>query len=328
MKVLIPYPEETVKIIQDIIGNEAIVVQSDRTVESMLSLGSDADIIATGRVPAEYIQSAKSLKMIHGFGAGIDKIDRGAVLERGDIIVCNSHVNAAEVAEYTIMLLLSLSKRIMICDSDMRKGNWRMAWGGPFPNIEIRNKTCLIVGLGNIGAEVAKRLRSFDVTIHAATRTGTSQQSELVDKVVRIDEVEESVKTADFVLLTLPLTVESKNLVDGQFISWMKRESLLVNISRGAIIDEGALYQVLKENRIGGAALDVWWDYPPIWGGSGQMPSEKYPFHELENVVLSPHRAAFSENIERDQIQFVAENILRFIRGEKPLNIVNMALGY
>lgn len=328
MKVLIPYPEETVKIIRDIIGNEANVVRSERTVESMLSTGGDADIIATGRVPAEYIQSAKSLKMIQGFGAGIEKIDREAVLERGDIIVCNSHLNAAEVAEYTIMLLLALAKHITISDHDMRKGDWRLAWGGPFPNTEIRNKTCLIVGLGNIGAEVAKRLRSFDVTIHAATRTGTSPQSDLADKVVRIDEVKDSVKIADFVILTLPLTEESANLIDGQFISWMKQESLFVNISRGAIVDEGALYHALKEHRIGGAAIDVWWTYPAIWGGSGQMPSEKFPFHELDNVVLSPHRAAFSENIERDQIRFVGENILRFIRGEKPQNIVDMTLGY
>ena len=184
MKVLIPYPEETVNIIRTILGDEATVVRSERTVESMLSIGGDADIIATGRVPAEYIRSAKSLKLIHGFGAGIDKIDRDAVLERSDIIVCNSHINAAEVAEYAIMLLLSLAKRIIISDSDMRRGDWRMAWGGPLPNYEIRKKTCLIVGLGNIGTEVAKRIRSFDVTIHAATRSGTSPHSNLVDRLV------------------------------------------------------------------------------------------------------------------------------------------------
>ncbi|MFW9907310.1 MAG: 2-hydroxyacid dehydrogenase [Candidatus Thorarchaeota archaeon] len=328
MKVLVPYPDDILNVIREIIGSKATVLQSDRTIESMLSVGSDADVVASGRVPEEYIRSAKSLRMIQGFGAGIDKIDRNAVLERGDVIVCNSHVNAPEVAEYAIMLLLAMAKQIILCDREMRMGNWRLAWGGPSPNAELRNKTCLIVGLGNIGTEIAKRLRAFDITVIAATRTGESQNAHFVQSIVRIGEAKETIQMADFIILSLPLTEESMNLVDEEFLSWMKPTSLLVNISRGEIIDEAALYQSLKGNGIAGAALDVWWDYPEVWGGSGKMPSEKFPFHQLENVILSPHRAAYSENIMRDQVRFVGENILRFVEGKQPLNIVNMALGY
>jgi len=328
MKILVPYPNETVERIREIIGTKAEVVQSNGTVDEMLEVGHNADILTTGRVPSEYIRNASSLKMIQTFGAGIDKIDRAAVLERDDLIVCNNHVNAEEVSEYAIMLLLASAKHILHSDRNIRKGDWSMAWGGPLPNYEIRKKTVLIIGLGNIGKEIARRLRAFDMHLIAATRSGTSSHSELVDEVVCIDDISPAVRKSDFVILSLPLTNESEGLVDADFLSLMKKSATIINISRGQIIDEGALYRVLSQRSIAGAALDVWWDYPDQWGGSGKYPSENYPFHELDNVVLSPHRAAYSENIVQDQIEFVGENILRFIRGDTPLNIVDMNRGY
>ena len=328
LKVLVPYPDNIVEAIRNVIGEEATIVQSERTIEAMLEVGGDADIIASVQVPGEYIREASSLKMIQAFGAGIDKIGREAVLEREDVIVCNSHVNATEVAEYTMMLLLASAKHILHSDSQIRLGDWKFTWGGPLPNVELKNKTCLIVGLGNIGTEVAKRLRGFDLQLYAATRSGKVKTSGIVDRVVCIDEIHEVLPDVDFVILTLPLTEESKNLVDGEFLKLMKSEALLINISRGHIIDEEALYLALKKRQIAGAAIDVWWDYPAQWGGSGKMPSENYPFHDLDNVVLSPHRAAYSENIRHDQIVYAGENILRFIRGETPENQVNMRLGY
>ncbi len=328
MKILVPYNDEIVKQIQSIIGDVAEVIGSDRTPEAMLEAGSDAIAVASGRVPGEYILKAKNLKIIQAFGAGIDKIDKDAVLKRGDVIVCNNHENAPEVAEYAIMLLLAVAKRIILSDREMRKGDWAHGWGGPSPSIEIRGKYVLLIGLGNIGREVAKRLRCFDVKITAVTRTGSSSHSHLVDRLVSIDDIEPSVKRADFVILALPLTNNSEALVDEEFLSWMKSSSLLINISRGPIVVESALYDALEKKQIAGAAIDVWWKYPKKWGGSGKIPSEEYPFHELDNVVISPHRAAYSEHIMKDQIQFVAENLLRFIKGESPENIVDMKLGY
>ncbi len=326
MKVLVPYPDHIVEEIRKIIGNEATIVQLDGNLEEMLEI--DPDIIASGRVSNEFIRGASSLKMIQTFGAGIDKIGRDAAIEREDLIVCNNHTNAEEVAEYTMMLLLATAKHIRHSDSNIRQGNWKFAWGGPLPNIELRNKTCLIVGLGNIGTEVAKRLKGFNLQIYAATRSGEVKTSGLVDRVVCVEDIIEVLPIVDFIILSLPLTPNSKGLVDSTFLKAMKSNAILVNISRGQIIDEEALYIALKENQIGGAALDVWWDYPAKWGGSGKMPSEKFPFHELDNVLLSPHRAAYSENIMNDQTIFVAENILRYIRGEKPQNQVDMKLGY
>ena len=328
MKVLVPYRQEIADTIQSVLGDKAQVINSERTAEDMLEKGSDAVAVASGRVPSEYIKQAKSLKMIQAFGAGVDKIDHKAVLARGDLIVCNNHVNADEVAEYAIMLLLAATKHIIPSHEKLREGDWSLGWGSDRPNIEIRKKRLLVVGLGNVGGAIAKRLQSFDVEITAVTRTGESDSEHLVNKLVSVDQIEDIVRQADFVILSLPLTDESEGLVDEEFLSWMKPASILVNVSRGPIIKEPALYHALQDNKIAGAALDVWWEYPKEWGGTGKLPSEEYAFHKMKNVVLSPHRAGYSEHIHEEQLRFVGENILRFIRGEEPKNQVDPERGY
>ncbi|MFX1484497.1 MAG: 2-hydroxyacid dehydrogenase [Promethearchaeota archaeon] len=327
MKVLVPYPDELVKIFKSIIGDRAEIVQSERSADAMLEAGGDAEIVGSVVVPGEYVLNSSNLRMIQTFGAGIDSVDLDAVRERGNIIVCNNHVNSAEVAEFAISLLFAVAKSLILSDRELRAGNWIHRWGGPVPNLEIRGKNVLIIGLGHIGADIAKRLKSFDVTITAATRSGTSNNANLVDQVVSIDQVERYVKDADYIILSLPLTDESAGLVDKEFISWMKPTSVLVNISRAQIVDEHALYEALKEKRIQGAGIDVWWHYPKEWRGIAVPPSD-VPFHELDNIVITPHRAAYSANTERELFLFAAQNILRFIRGETPLNIVDLERGY
>ncbi len=327
MKVLVPYPDELVKIFKDIIGDQAEVVQSERSVESMLEIGGDAEIVASVIVPGEYIQKASNLRMIQTFGAGIDRVDIDAVRNRGHVIVCNNHVNSAEVAEFALSLLFAVAKNLIPSDRELRAGNWVHRWGGPVHNLEIRGKKALIIGLGHIGADIAKRLKPLEVTITAATRSGTSNKQDLADQIVSIGEVKHHVEDSDFVILSLPLTEESVGLVDREFLSWMKPTSILVNISRAQIIDEQALYDALKEKRIHGAGIDVWWRYPSEWRGTAIPPSD-IPFHELDNIVISPHRAAYSEPVERELFLFAAKNILRFIRGETPLNIIDLELGY
>jgi len=327
LKVLVPYPDELVEIFKSIMGDQAEIIQSERTVESMLEVGGDVEIIASVIVPGEYIQKATKLRMIQTFGAGIDRVDIDAVRERGDIILCNNHVNSAEVAEFAISLLLAVSKNIIPSDRELRAGNWEHRWGGPVPNLEIRGKKVLIIGFGHIGVDIAKRLRSFDVKITAATRSGKSNNSDLADQIVSITEIKQYVEESDFVILSLPLTDESTGLVNREFLSWMKPTSVLVNISRAQIVDEQALYDALKEKRIHGAGIDVWWRYPSQWRGTAIPPSD-IPFHELDNIVITPHRAAYSENIQRELFLFAAKNILQFIRGETPLNIVDLERGY
>lgn len=327
LKILVPYNQRIADEIQQIVGEKAEVVLSERTAEQMLQQADDATVVAAGRVPGEYIRKAKSLRMIQAFGAGVDKIDMNALRERGDVIVCNCHLNSQEVAEYAVMLLLALAKKIICSDRLLREGDWSMAWGSDVPNIEIRNKTCLLIGLGHIGSEIAQRLRAFNMHLIAATKTGTGSAS-FVDELVSIENAESHIGQADVIILSLPLTKESRGMVDEEFLSQMTKSSFIINVSRAPIVDQDALFHSLENGKIAGAAIDVWWDYPDKWGSAGQLPSEKHPFHKLDNIILSPHRAAYSENVMKDQIRFVARNILRFIEGEEPLNQVDIENEY
>lgn len=327
LKVMVSSSNKYVQIVRDTLGDAAEIILTDGSVESMLSVGKDADILASNRVSSEYLEAASELKLIQTFSAGVEGIDLQAVKGKGNLVLCNSHINAEEVAEYAITLLFAVAKNIIPNDRELRKGDWVYAFGGPSPNIEIRQKTCLLIGLGNIGSEIARRLQAFDVNILAATRSGVLRQSGLVDTIVKIEDVQPLVEKADFIILSLPLTPESEGLVDENFISWMKPSSIIVNISRGPIINENALFHALRDKRIHGAGLDVWWRYPSKWRGKGVPPTD-LPFQDLDNVVVSPHRAGYSENTEREYFQFAAENILRYIRGETPLNVVNLDFGY
>ncbi len=326
-RVLVPYTSEVVEEIRAILDGAAEVVTSTRDPKDMLLHGGDAVAVISGRVPGEYILHAKSLKMIQAVGAGVDKIDREAVLARGDITVCNSHVNAEEVAEFAIALLLAAAKNIVPSDRYLRAGDWRYTYAGLSPNREIRGSRCLLVGLGQIGSAVAQRLRALEVEVVAATRSGKVSAQDLASEVVPFTEIEPLVRQADFVILTVPLTPETRGMVDGKFLSWMKSSAILVNVSRGEVVDERALYEALSTGRIAGAALDVWWRYPSQWGGKNSPPS-RYPFHELDNVIMTPHRAGYSQATRKHQIRFAAENVLRFLRGQTPLNIVDIRRGY
>lgn len=328
LKVLIPYYADWVRLVREGLKDSVEIVQSDRSLESMLDIGGDAEIIVSGRVTGDFIRAAKKLRMIQAFGAGVDKIDLKAAAERGDILICNSHVNAAEVAEYAIGLLLAAAKNIVLSDRTMRKSDWTHRWGGPIPNIEFRGKQCLLLGLGNIGLEIAKRLKAFNMEINAVTRSGTTKHTDVVEMVSAYNKMEPLIKSADFVILALPLTQETRGLVGDAFLSHMKSTSIIINVSRGAIIDEAALYRALKNHQIGGAAIDVWWDYPSRSEQTHTPPSRRYPFHELDNIILTPHRAAYSETTLLEQVNFLIDNIKRFARGETPHNIVDLMRGY
>jgi phosphoglycerate dehydrogenase-like enzyme len=330
MKVLVCYGNNAIDRIKSILNSEATVIQSWNTAESMIEKGLDADVVISGRVPGEYIRMALNLKMIQTLGTGVNLVDLDAVKAHGNIIVCNTHVNAIEVAEYAIMLLLAAAKQIIVSDRTLRQGDWQHGFGGPGLNMELYRKTCLLIGLGNIGTKIAQRLKGFDMKILAVTRSGVIREPGLVDAVTSIYDVQSFVQESDFVILSLPLTKESEGLVDEMFISWMKPTSILVNVSRGRVIDEGDLYDALKKNRILGAALDVWWEYPKDFGDSEAKggPSDNYPFHQLDNIVLSPHRAAYSERMLQNAIPIAGNNVLRFIRGETPQNVIDLQLGY
>lgn len=261
------------------------------------------------------LREAKALKLVQLLAAGYEKIDLKVAMELGLPVATNGGANAWAVAEHAIALILSLYKRIVPCDRAVRAGEWRKSANG-FNTFELAGKTVGIVGAGNIGRKVAQRLKAFETDI---LYYDTFPVPEIEDKLeARRVSIDELVAQADIVTLHAPLLKETRGLIGESQFAMMKPSALLINTSRSELVDEAALIQALKGNKIAGAGIDVYLQEPV---------AVDHPLLALENVVVTPHTAghAFENWVRR--CRFSWENIQRVERGEKPAFTAKLDLG-
>jgi phosphoglycerate dehydrogenase-like enzyme len=278
-----------------------------------------ADAAISSKFDAEW-PAAPQLRMLQVPGAGYDGIDLGALSPV--VTLCNVFEHDAGVAEYTLLAMLEWQHRLGPADADMRGGVWaRSSRFGGAADEELLGKTLVVVGVGRIGRAVARRARAFDMTVVGVNRTVRDEPD--FDRVVGLDRLHEALAEADFVALACALTDETKGLIDAAALASMRPHAVIVNPARGPVIDEAALYAALKDRRIGGAAIDTWWDYPMT--PAPRDPSLRFPFHTLDNVLLSPHVAGWTTGTIRRRIVEMARNLDRFARGEELANIVRAA---
>jgi phosphoglycerate dehydrogenase-like enzyme len=251
--------------------------------------------------------------------AGVDRLDF-QLLRRFRPTLCNSHSNAPCVAEHALALLLAAARAIPQHDRDLRAGFWRRPLAGPntfLPPSTLSGSTVLLLGFGAVGREIAARLAGWNVRLLAVKRSADSTSSEVAAEpshglaaVGGPECLPDFARQADFVIVSLPLTPSTKSLVGHRTLATMKEGSFLVNVGRAETLEEEALYEALASRRIAGAALDTWYRYP-----SAQephvLPSARFPFHELENLVLSPHRAGFSRGAH-PHLDGAVENLNRY----------------
>jgi phosphoglycerate dehydrogenase-like enzyme len=279
---------------------------------------ADADILVSNHWRAEYPPAPK-LRLVQSVATGIELIDLAA-LPRG-VAVCNAFGHETAIAEYVLMTMLVWSHRLREIESEFRgRSSWRASWvqSGP-PHGEILGSTVGIVGLGRVGCEVARRAAAFGCNVLAANRSARPAQDG-VARVYPLTELDSLLPVCDFVVLSTALGPETERLIDARRLALMKRSSFLVNIARGAVVDEGALYAALRDRRIAGAAVDVWWQYPSP-ADPERRPS-RLAFHELSNVIMTPHCSGWTEGMVRRRWSEVAENLNRFVRGEPLANVV------
>jgi len=260
-------------------------------------------------ISASVLREAKSLRLIQLLSAGYDKIDLTLTSELGIPVATNGGANAWAVAEHCIGLLLSLYKRLIPGDRSVREGRWRQAITG-LNTFEVAEKTVGLIGAGNIGQKVARRFKSFETRIlyyDAAPAIGI--ENELGARRVSLDEL---LRESDIVTIHIPLLRGTRSLIGERELSLMKPTSVLLNTSRGEIVDEKALIAALIENRIAGAGLDVF-EKEPI--------SMDNPLLKLENVLLSPHIAGSSYETWFRRTNFAWENIRRVASGHPPLSL-------
>jgi phosphoglycerate dehydrogenase-like enzyme len=268
-------------------------------------------IVRSPRVTAASVETADNLLAIARFGVGYDSVDVGACTNADVAVFITPGAVDRPVAEATLCWMLALSHKLRIKDRLVREGRWResryhIGW-------EIRDRTLGIVGLGRIGRAVAaivaglgmKQTLTFDPWIEP----GVAEKAGV--KLVSLDEL---LRESDFVSLHVPLTDETRNLIGRRELSLMKPEAFLLNLARGGVVDEDALYDALKQGRIAGAALDVF---------VGEPLSEPSRFGEFDNVLLAPHAIAVTREHGRDIGRMAFQGMVDLTRGNVPPGIVN-----
>ena len=279
---------------------------------------ADADILVTNHWRAEY-PPAPQVRLVQSVATGIELIDLAA-LPRG-VAICNAFGHETAIAEYVLMTMLVWSHRFREIEGDFRsRSSWRPSWvqSGP-PHGEVLGHTVGIVGLGRVGSEVARRAAAFGCRVLAANRSERAPEIG-VERVYPLTELDSMLPACDFVVLSTALGPETEGLIDARRLALMKRSALLINIARGQIVDEDAIYAALCDHRIAGAALDVWWQYPNA--AEPERRPSRHPFHELPNVIMTPHCSGWTEGMVARRWSEVADNINRFVRGEPLMNVV------
>jgi phosphoglycerate dehydrogenase-like enzyme len=279
---------------------------------------ADADILVTNHWRSEY-PPAPQVRLVQSVATGIELIDLVA-LPHG-VVICNAFGHETAIAEYVLMAMLVWSHRFREIESEFRaRSSWRSSWvQSGVPHGEIFGSTVGIIGLGRVGREVARRAAAFGCRVIAANRSERRRESG-IERVYPLTELDQMLPACDFVVLCTALAPETEGLIDSRRLALMKRSAFLINIARGSVVDEDAIYAALRDGGIGGAALDVWWQYPNATEPE-RRPSH-HPFHELPNILMTPHCSGWTGGMVARRWSEVADNINRFVRGEPLKNVV------
>jgi len=269
-----------------------------------------ADAVVAGSIKGTW-PSAPNLKLRQVPHTGINWVSPND-MPKG-CIVCNTFGHEIAIAEYILACMLDLAIGLSKIDRTFKKDFWADYHPGIGPNhLELYGKTAGIIGYGHIGREVAARANAFGMKSIAVSRT-IYPAPELASFKTMAD-IDQLLATADYIILALPLSDETNGLIDADKFSKMKSDAVLINVGRGHVVDESALYSALLEKRIRGAAIDVWYQYPK--DGDADCAPSKHPFENLENAIMTPHCSGSTDAMRDRRWTFIISNLDRFARGE------------
>jgi phosphoglycerate dehydrogenase-like enzyme len=262
-------------------------------------------------LPAGALQQAPGLRFIQLLSAGADNVDFSAVPEQA-LLAGNVGAYAAPMAEHAVAMTLSLAKRLAQQNAALASGRFDQS----ALSRTLNGAVCAILGFGGIGQATARLMRAFGASIYALNSTGrTPEPVEFVGTLADLDQV---LAVADVVVIALPLNAVTRGLLGPRELGLMKPDAILVNVARGAIVDERALYDRLRTTPQFSAAIDAWWDEP---SGGGEFQTA-YPFFELPNVIGSPHNSGLVPGILQFAARRGAQNVLRWLRNEPVMGVV------
>jgi phosphoglycerate dehydrogenase-like enzyme len=313
MKVLFTYDygQDKMKSIENL-GYE-LVYKYEGTISNTLDI-EDIEVLVCYN-PFDKLDLSKlvNLKWIQLSSIGIDQIPKEAVLDQEIIVTNNKSGYSIPMGEWIVMKALELLKN----SKGLYKNQENRLWKMDTSILEIYDKTIAFIGTGSIAVEAAKRFRGFDVRIIGVNTSGRDTQ--YFDKCYPLNELDEVIKHADVVVLSLPHTEKTHHLIDINKLKLFKPGAFLINISRGNVINEIDLLYALNNNIIAGAALDVFEEEP--------LPQENLLW-QLDNVIITPHNSWISEMRNERRFNIIYENLSRYIKGEQLRNVVDLERGY
>lgn len=307
------WPELRAHLSTSIQGVELLFTEGKE--DRVLTMAQDADLCIGWQPSQEFLLAAKALKLFINPGAGMKKL-----LERihesgrlGEFTVVNGHGNAFYTAEHAVAMLLSLTNGLVPHHQAMLDGQWRLG-DEHFKSRTLRRKTVGLVGYGHINKTVEQMLSAFEISIKHYTSNTT-------------EELESFAANCEVLIIAAPHTSDTEGMVNAQVLEALGKEGIIVNVGRGPLVDEEAMFNWLKQNPSAQAGIDVWYEYEPEEVDGKKRPYE-HPFHELDNVLLSPHRGA-SPFDDLERWNDVIENVNRFAQGRTDLlNVVDVNAGY
>jgi phosphoglycerate dehydrogenase-like enzyme len=294
-------------------GWDTIAIDGKMPEAQQIEAVREADFIMLYRakLSENMLRAATKVRLVQLLAAGYDDMNLPLMRELGIACANNGGANSWAVADQTVLMMLALYRRVLAADRDVRAGRWNREIDGT-NTFEMANKVVGILGMGNIGRKVARRVQAFDAVVqyHNRTRLPVAVEQQLNVGYVELDEL---FRTSDIVSLHSPLTAQTHHVVSRERLATMKPGALIVNTSRGGLIDEAALAAALRDGVIAGAGLDAF-DPEPIDPGS--------PFLKLENVVLSPHSAGTTADTWYRRGRFGFENMKRVWDSQPPESVV------
>lgn len=294
-------------------------VLAGRPEDEIVACLPNADVLVASRVTPDMAAAATRLRLLHVPGAGLDRVPFDLLPPQ--VTVCNTFHHGRSIAEHVVMVSLMLARRVLLTDRMLRQGTWVSVAVDPDERMgaTLAGRTVGVVGLGEIGCSVVRALTALGMRAQAVRRTPVVPEGLPVERVADMSGLDELLSTSDIVVLTVPLTDETRGMIDARRLALMRRDAVLVNVARGQLVDEDALFDALSAGRVGGAALDVWWGHPK--DGAGAKGYTR-PFELLDSVVLTPHNSGHTHETFTGRAAEIRANVARLAAGEPLTNVV------
>ncbi|MDP8204535.1 MAG: NAD(P)-dependent oxidoreductase [Candidatus Tenebribacter mawsonii] len=300
------------------VNNINLIFPDNTDEENLLSLCSDAQIIIGWRPTHDLLKKAEKLSVFINPGAGVQHLVSlfKEINQTRQVHLINGHDNSYFTAQHGVALLLSLTNKLIPHHQWMKEGKWRMG-DKEAKSIPLRSRKIGLLGYGHVNRQINKMLQGF-----------TDEIQFLKNDYTEIAELHDFLEKIDILICAVPFTSKTKNMLKMKELKLLGKDGILINLSRGQIINEKDLFEALQKKLIQSAAIDVWYNYNPIQDGNNRKYPFNYPFQNLDNIVLSPHRSAspFDDLQRWDE---VIENITRFANDDNdPINIVDLDKEY